>query len=162
VKFEASRPQFYLQRHWFTSSLLPQLRDELSKVLAPTRRTSFHRPPTHAVSNSRMGKAITCLLRHWRPFTLFLRQAGAPLDINLCRKSIQAGRSAPEERFVLPHSKRSTGRDLFMTLIHTCQLCGSNSFNYLTELQRHAQKLAACRRNGCRGAILKPLAEVTL
>jgi hypothetical protein len=32
--------------------------------------------------------------------------------------------------------------DLFMSLIHTCQLCGANSFHYLTELQRHAQKLA--------------------
>jgi hypothetical protein len=34
--------------------------------------------------------------------------------------------------------------DLFMTLIHTCQLCGTNSFEYLTELQRHACELAAC------------------
>jgi hypothetical protein len=31
--------------------------------------------------------------------------------------------------------------DLFMTLIHTCQLCGANSFEYLTELQRHAREL---------------------
>ena len=31
--------------------------------------------------------------------------------------------------------------DLFMSLIHTCQLCGANSFDYLTELQRHAQEL---------------------
>jgi hypothetical protein len=34
--------------------------------------------------------------------------------------------------------------DLFMSLIHTCQLCGANSFDYLIELQRHAQELAAC------------------
>jgi transposase len=27
--------------------------------------------------NSGLGKAITYLLRHWRPLTLFLRQAGA-------------------------------------------------------------------------------------
>jgi len=33
--------------------------------------------------------------------------------------------------------------DLFMSLIHTCQLCGTNSFDYLIELQRHAQELAA-------------------
>jgi hypothetical protein len=33
--------------------------------------------------------------------------------------------------------------DLFMSLIHTCQLCGANSFDYLTELQRHAQELVA-------------------
>ena len=32
--------------------------------------------------------------------------------------------------------------DLFMSLIHTCQLCGVNSFDYLIELQRHAQELA--------------------
>ena len=31
--------------------------------------------------------------------------------------------------------------DLFMTLIDTCQLCGANSFEYLTELQRHAREL---------------------
>jgi transposase len=34
-------------------------------------------------------------------------------------------------------------RDLFMSLIHTCQLCGANWFDYLTELQRHVQELAA-------------------
>ena len=33
--------------------------------------------------------------------------------------------------------------DLFMSLIHTCQLCGANSLDYLAELQRHAQDLAA-------------------
>jgi len=32
--------------------------------------------------------------------------------------------------------------DLFMSLIHTAELCGANSFDYLTELQRHAQELA--------------------
>jgi transposase len=31
---------------------------------------------------------------------------------------------------------------LFMSLIHTCELCGANPFDYLTELQRHAQALA--------------------
>jgi Transposase IS66 family len=30
--------------------------------------------------NSGPGKAIAYLLRHWRPLTLFLRQAGAPID----------------------------------------------------------------------------------
>jgi transposase len=33
--------------------------------------------------------------------------------------------------------------DLFMSLIHTCQVAGVNSFDYLTELQRHAGELAA-------------------
>jgi len=33
--------------------------------------------------------------------------------------------------------------DLFMSLIHTCELCRVNSFEYLTELQRHARELVS-------------------
>ena len=33
--------------------------------------------------------------------------------------------------------------DLFMSMIHTCQLCGTNSFDYLIALQRHTAELAA-------------------
>ncbi len=33
--------------------------------------------------------------------------------------------------------------DLFMSLIHSCELCGANAFNYLTELQKHAVELAS-------------------
>lgn len=32
--------------------------------------------------------------------------------------------------------------DLFMSLIHTCELEGVNPFDYLTALQRHAAPLA--------------------
>jgi hypothetical protein len=31
--------------------------------------------------------------------------------------------------------------DLFMSLIHTCELNGVNPFDYLTELQRHCSDL---------------------
>ena len=41
--------------------------------------------------------------------------------------------------------------DLFMSLIYTCQLCEANPFDYLTELQRHAEELAANPRTGCPG-----------
>jgi transposase len=34
--------------------------------------------------NSGLGKAISYLLKHWVKLTLFLRQAGAPIDNNLC------------------------------------------------------------------------------
>jgi hypothetical protein len=33
--------------------------------------------------------------------------------------------------------------DLFMSLIHTCEPAGANSFHYPTELQRHATEVAA-------------------
>jgi hypothetical protein len=32
--------------------------------------------------------------------------------------------------------------DLFMSLIHTCELNGVSPFDYLTELQRHRAELA--------------------
>jgi transposase len=32
--------------------------------------------------------------------------------------------------------------DLFMSLIHTCELNGANPFDYLTKLQRHRTDLA--------------------
>jgi len=31
--------------------------------------------------------------------------------------------------------------DLYMSLIHTCELAGANAFDYLTELQRHVAEL---------------------
>ena len=33
--------------------------------------------------------------------------------------------------------------DLFMSLIHTCELCGANAFDYLAELQRNVAVLAS-------------------
>jgi transposase len=94
--------------------------------------------------NSGLGKAITYLLRHWKALTLLLRQGGAPLDDGLCERALKIGGPAPQERVVLSNPERDEAGDLFISLIHTCELCGANSFGYLTEWQRHAQELAAC------------------
>src|SRR5437016_14523312 len=39
--------------------------------------------------NSGLGKAITYLLRHWKALTTFLREAGVPLDNNLCERALK-------------------------------------------------------------------------
>ena len=39
--------------------------------------------------NSGLGTAITYLLKHWTRLTLFLRQAGAPLDNNICERALK-------------------------------------------------------------------------
>jgi len=39
--------------------------------------------------NSSMGKAITYMLKHWEPLTLFLRVPGAPLDNNVCEQALK-------------------------------------------------------------------------
>jgi hypothetical protein len=93
--------------------------------------------------NSGLGKAITYLLRHWRPLTLFLRQAGAPLDNNLVERALKRAVLHRKNALFYRTLHGAQVGDLFMTLIHTCQLCGVNSFHYLIELQRHVRELAA-------------------
>ena len=93
--------------------------------------------------NSGLGKAITYLLRHWQPLTLFLRQAGAPLDNNIVERTLKRAVLHRKNALFYRTLNGAQVGDLFMTLIHTCQLCGANSFDYLTELQRHAKELAA-------------------
>jgi transposase len=93
--------------------------------------------------NSGLGKAITYLLRHWRPLTLFLRVDAAPLDNNIVERALKRAVLHRKNALFYRTLNGAQVGDLFMSLIHTCQLCGANSFDYLTELQRHAQELAA-------------------
>lgn len=93
--------------------------------------------------NSGLGKAITYLLRHWKGLTAFLRHAGAPLDNNLCEQALKRAVLHRKNALFYKTMNGAGVGDLFMSLIHTCRLCGANSFDYLTELQRHARELAA-------------------
>jgi transposase len=93
--------------------------------------------------NSGLGKAITYLLRHWRPLTLFLRETGAPLDNNIVERALKRAVLHRKNALFYRTMNGAQVGDLFMSLIHTCQLCGVNSFEYLIELQRHSQDLAA-------------------
>jgi transposase len=82
------------------------------------------------------------MLRHWDKLTLFLRHAGAPLDNNLCERALK--KAILHRKNALFYKTRNGARvgDLFMSLIYTCQLNQINPFDYLTELQRHADRLA--------------------
>ena len=93
--------------------------------------------------NSGLGKAITYLLRHWKGLTAFLRHAGAPLDNNICEQALKRAVLHRKNALFYKTLNGAQVGDLFMSLIHTCRLCGANSFEYLTELQRHARELAA-------------------
>ena len=109
--------------------------------------------------NSGLGKAIAYLLRHWKGLTLFLREARAPLDNNIVERSLKRAVLHRKNALFYRTLNGAQVGDLFMSLIHTAELCGANSFAYLTELQRHARELAAnpaewmpCatgRRTGC-------------
>jgi transposase len=91
--------------------------------------------------NSGLGQAISYLLKYWDRLTLFLRQPGAPLDNNICERALK--KSILHRKNSLFYKTRNGARigDLFMSLIHTCELNDADPFDYLNQLQRHAEEL---------------------
>ena len=93
--------------------------------------------------NSGLGEAITYMLKHWDKLTLFLRKAGAPLDNNVCERILKRAILHRKNAMFFMSENGARVGDLFMSLIHSCQLCGANPFDYLTELQKHAAELTS-------------------
>jgi transposase len=91
--------------------------------------------------NSGLGQAISYLLKHWGKLTLFLRVARAPIDNNLVERALKKAILHRKNSLFYKTRKGAERGDLFMSLIHTCELNGVNPFDYLTELQRHAGEL---------------------
>lgn len=93
--------------------------------------------------NSGLGQAITYLLKHWTPLTLFLRVPGAPLDNSICERALKKAILHRKNALFYQTPAGAHVGDLFMSLIHTCELAGANPFDYLTVLQQHRDALAA-------------------
>jgi transposase len=91
--------------------------------------------------NSGLGKAISYLLNHWTKLTLFLRQPDAPIDNNIVERALKKAILNRKNALFYKTLNGAGVGDLFMSLIHTCELNGANPFDYLTELQRHAEEL---------------------
>ena len=96
--------------------------------------------------NSGLGKSITYMQRHWKALTLFLQHPGAPLDNNVCERALKLAVLHRKNALFYRTLHGAQVGDLFMSLIHTCQLNGVNSFDYLVELIRHATQVAASPR----------------
>jgi transposase len=91
--------------------------------------------------NSGLGEAIRYMLKHWEPLTRFLSVPGAPLDNNIAERAL---------KMAILHRKNSLSYktlhgarvgDIFMSLIHCCELNGVNPFDYLTALDKHAEQV---------------------
>jgi hypothetical protein len=92
--------------------------------------------------NSGLGTAITYMLRHWEALTLFLRQAGAPIDNNICERALKKVILHRKNALFFKTTNGAHVGDLFMSLIHTGQLSDVDPFDYLTQLLRHPTALA--------------------
>lgn len=135
--------------------------DDIAKKqgMSPDERLAFHREKSSPLMdelrewmetrlseksvepNSGIGRAFDYMLKRWERLTRFLTVAGAPLDNNMVERAL---------KMVIRHRKNSlyyrteTGArvgDLFMSLIHTCNLMKVNALEYLTTLLRNADKL---------------------
>jgi transposase len=131
------------------------------RTMTPVERLEFHRQHSQPLMdalerwmreqfserkvepNSGLGKSITYMQRHWKALTLFLRQPGAPLDNNICERALKLAVLHRKNALFYRTLNGAQVGDLFMSLIHTCQLNGVNSFEYLVELLRHATQVAA-------------------
>jgi transposase len=94
-----------------------------------------------AEPNSALGGAIRYMLKHWERLTLFLRQAGAPLDNNVCERALK--KAILHRKNALFYKTQNGARVGDLSMIYTCQLNVVNPFDYLTQLQQHADQLAA-------------------
>ena len=93
--------------------------------------------------NSTLGGAISYMLKHWEKLTLFLRVPGAPLDNNICERTLKKAILHRKNALFYKTCHGAHVGDVFMSLICTCELCGTNPFDYLVELERHAEEAAA-------------------
>ena len=92
--------------------------------------------------NSSLGQAIQYMLNHWSKLTLFLRVPGAPLDNNICERTLKQAILHRKNALFYKTLNGTAVGDLFMSVIHTCRLPGVNALDYLTELLRHAEQAA--------------------
>ena len=127
--------------------------------LSPDERLSFHKERSEPLMkalktwfteqfldrkvepNSGLGRAMRYMLRHWEPLTLFLRKPGAPLDNNICERALKKAILHRRNSLFFKTENGARVGDIFMSLIHTCELCCADPFDYLTELLSHRKEL---------------------
>lgn len=93
--------------------------------------------------NSGLGDAIEYAIDHWEKLTRFLHVPGAPLDNNCVERALKRSIIHRKNSLFFKTQNGAWVGDLFMSLIYTAQLSGVDPFHYLTELQKHAEELAA-------------------
>jgi hypothetical protein len=92
--------------------------------------------------NSPLGEAFRYMIKHWPGLTLFLRQAGAPLDNNVCERALKKAILHRKNSLFYRTVYGALIGDMYMALIHTAELNGVEPFAYLVALMKHADAVA--------------------
>jgi transposase len=91
--------------------------------------------------NSGLGKAIAYMNNHWTKLTRFLEVPGAPLDNNICERSLKRCILHRKNSLFYKTEHGAYIGDMFMSLIHTCNLMHVNPFDYLITLIKNSSAL---------------------
>jgi transposase len=128
--------------------------------LSPEDRLAFHRKHSRPLMvklavwfrkklaeksiepNSALGRAIAYLKKHWQKLTLFYRKPGAPIDNNIVERALKKAILHRKNAMFFKTENGARVADLFMSLIYSAELSGTNPFDYLVELQRHSSELS--------------------
>lgn len=95
-----------------------------------------------AEPNSGLGKAIRHMLKHWERLTVFLSVENAAVDNNLCEQVLKRAILHRKNSLFYRNLSGAEVGDGYMSLISTAELNGANPFDYLVQLQRHADDVA--------------------
>jgi transposase len=93
--------------------------------------------------NSSLGQSIRYLLKHWRTLTNFLRVPGAPMDNNITERALKTAIRHRKNSLFYRNLNGAGVGDAFMAIIHTGELNGIDTLDYLVSLLRHLPQIAA-------------------
>jgi hypothetical protein len=131
-------------------------------TMCPEQRLAYHRVKSRPVMkelkewieeqftqrllepNSSLGRALQYWLNHWEKLTLWLREAGAPLDNNEAERSLKQFILMRKNSLFFKTEHGATVGDLLASLIQTCRLNRVNAWGYLVWIIRNKRD---ARRN---------------
>lgn len=92
--------------------------------------------------NSSFGEATNYMLGRWEKLTKFLTVAGAPLDNNICERALKKSIRHRNNSLFYKTLHGARVGDIYMSLIHTCELGGVNVFDYLKAVLARGERVA--------------------
>lgn len=91
--------------------------------------------------NSGLGHAFNYTLKRWDALTLFLRKPGVPLDNNVCEQALKKSILTRKNSLFYKSKDGARVGDLYMSIIHTCELAKVNPFEYLETVLENKDKV---------------------
>ena len=86
--------------------------------------------------NSSLGHALQYWLNHWEELTLWLREAGAPLDANGAERALKQVILMRKNSLFFKTEHGATVGGILGSRIQTCRLSGANAWDYLAWIIR--------------------------